>query len=65
MFDINRSANTNLFRSFDMLIARISLLSSSIATHHSHINSDPTFMTVSSFCIQEYSKTFLFFDDMI
>ena len=36
---------TNIFRSFDMLVATIFLVSDSIATQHSHMNSEePTFI---------------------
>ncbi len=47
--DRKRSA-TNIFRSFDMLIARICLVSGSIvATHQSQMYSEPTLSWVSSF----------------
>jgi hypothetical protein len=55
------NSNEQLFRSFDMLIPRISLFSGSIvATHHIQMYSDPTLIAVSSFCIQEYSEIFSF-----
>ncbi len=62
-YEINRSIATNIFRSFDILIPSISLLSGPIATH-TQMNSDPTLITVSSFCIQEYSEIFFFFVDI-
>jgi hypothetical protein len=54
--DRNRSA-TNMFRSFDISAARISLCFGSITTQ-SHINSEPAFIAISSFYIQEYSLIF-------
>jgi len=51
---------------FDTLIERISLsfVRSTMVTHpQSHINSEPTFLAVSSFCIQGYppSSSFLIY----
>jgi hypothetical protein len=43
-----------------MLIPRISLFSGSITTFHTQMYSDPTLITVSSLCIQEYSERFSF-----
>jgi hypothetical protein len=40
---------TNIFLSFDMLIARIFLVSDSIISIHNHITSEPTLSQVSSF----------------
>ncbi len=44
----NLSATTNMFLSLDMLCARISLSSDSIAIHHNQMYSDPIFIMVSS-----------------
>ncbi len=60
--EINRSIATNIFRSFDILIPSISLLSGSIATH-TQMNSDPTLITVSSY-VYRYSEIFFFFVDI-
>jgi hypothetical protein len=47
--DINLSAATNMFLSFEIDSARISLFSGSIiATYQSQIYSDPTLINVSS-----------------
>jgi hypothetical protein len=42
-----KRSTTNMFRSFDIVVAIIPLLSGSITTHI-HINSEPTFICVSS-----------------
>jgi len=55
--EINRSAKS-IFLSLEILIPRISLLSSSIATQ-SHINSEPIFINVSSMMMIN-SSNFLF-----
>ena len=59
--EINRSA-MNMILSLDRVVPMISLLSNSIAeTHHNQINSEPTLIKVSSFCIQEYSAILFLF----
>ncbi len=62
---INRSIATNIFCSFNTLILRISLLSSSIvATHHIQMYSDPTLITVSSLCNKNTRKLLFLREDI-